>query len=99
MIKFFTIGHSNHSLEQFIHLLEENGVVMMLVDVRTAPYSRYNPHFNEEDLEAALREHDIQYAYAASSSAAARLIPTVTKAAVYPPKAQTTCTRSIILRS
>jgi uncharacterized protein (DUF488 family) len=63
MIKLYTIGHSNQSLNQFIHLLEDNGV-MTLVDVRSAPYSRYNPHFNRENLEAALREHDIQYAYA-----------------------------------
>jgi uncharacterized protein (DUF488 family) len=63
MIKLYTIGHSNHSLDQFVRLLEENGV-MTLVDVRSAPYSRYNPHFNRENLEAALRERDIQYAYA-----------------------------------
>jgi uncharacterized protein (DUF488 family) len=63
MIKLYTIGHSNHSLDQFIRLLEENSI-MTLVDVRSAPYSRYSPHFNKESLEAALRERDIQYAYA-----------------------------------
>ena len=63
MIKLYTIGHSNQSLDRFIHLLEDNGI-MTLVDVRSAPYSRYNPHFNKEHLEAALREHDIQYAHA-----------------------------------
>lgn len=63
MIRLYTIGHSNHSLEQFIRLLEENGI-MTLVDVRSAPYSRYNPHFNKDDLANALRERDIQYAYA-----------------------------------
>ena len=63
MIKLYTIGHSNQSLDRFIHLLEDNGI-MTLVDVRSAPYSRYNPHFNKENLESALREHDIQYAYA-----------------------------------
>ncbi len=63
MITLFTIGHSNHPLEKFIRLLEDNGI-MTLVDVRTAPYSRYSPHFNKEMLEAALRERDIQYAFA-----------------------------------
>jgi len=62
-MRLFTIGHSNHSLEQFIRLLEDNGI-MVLVDVRTAPYSRYNPQFNKEQLENALRLHDIEYAYA-----------------------------------
>lgn len=62
-MKLFTIGHSNHSLEKFIQLLDENGI-MILVDVRTAPYSRYNPQFNKDDLQRALARRNIQYAYA-----------------------------------
>ena len=54
MIKLYTIGHSNHSLDQFIRLLEENGI-MTLVDVRSAPYSRYNPHFNKSTGSGAAR--------------------------------------------
>ena len=52
-MKLFTIGHSNHNIEKFIRLLEDNGI-MLLVDVRTAPYSRYNPQFNKEHLENLL---------------------------------------------
>lgn len=62
-MKLLTLGHSNHSLEKFIRLLEENGV-MTLVDVRTAPYSRYNPQFNKESLEHELAARGIQYAFA-----------------------------------
>jgi len=62
-MRLYTIGHSNHNLEQFVRLLEDNGI-MLVVDVRTAPYSRYNPHFNKEHLENTLRQHDIEYAYA-----------------------------------
>jgi uncharacterized protein (DUF488 family) len=40
-MKLFTIGHSNHSIDKFIRLLQDNGVDL-LVDVRTAPYGRYN---------------------------------------------------------
>ncbi|MCL4506032.1 MAG: DUF488 domain-containing protein [Chloroflexi bacterium] len=58
----FTIGHSNHSIEKLIELLESNGV-MLLADVRTTPASRYNPQFNRENLEQILPEHDIQYAF------------------------------------
>lgn len=61
--ELFTIGHSNHSLDKFIRLLEDNGI-MALVDVRTAPYSRYNPQFNRENLENVLPPRGIQYAYA-----------------------------------
>ena len=63
MIKLFTVGHSNHSLDKFIRLLEDNGI-MLLVDVRTAPHSRYNPQFNKENLEGVLPQHGIQYAFA-----------------------------------
>jgi len=59
----YTIGHSNHSLEKFLQLLEDNGV-MTLVDVRTAPASRYNPHFNKSSLEQALLQRGIQYVFA-----------------------------------
>jgi uncharacterized protein (DUF488 family) len=62
-MRLFTIGHSNHHIEKFIRLLDENGI-MILVDVRTAPYSRYNPQFNKENLQSSLGLHDIQYAYA-----------------------------------
>jgi uncharacterized protein (DUF488 family) len=62
-MKLFTIGHSNHMLEKFIRLLEENHVGT-LVDVRTAPYSRFNPQFNKENLAHALSEREIEYAFA-----------------------------------
>jgi len=61
--RLYTIGHSNHSWDSFVRLLEDHGI-MTLVDVRTAPYSRYNPQFNRENLERALAEHGIQYVYA-----------------------------------
>ena len=62
-MQIFTIGHSNHSLDRFVRLLSDHGIER-LVDVRTAPYSRYSPHFNRESLEAALRQHGIEYVYA-----------------------------------
>lgn len=62
-MKLFTIGHSNHSLEQLVGLLEANNIAR-LVDVRSAPYSRYNPQFNKENLESALTDQLIEYVYA-----------------------------------
>ncbi len=62
-MKLYTIGHSNHSIEKFIQLLEENGI-MLLVDVRSAPYSRYNPQFNKENLANVLPQQMIEYAFA-----------------------------------
>jgi uncharacterized protein (DUF488 family) len=62
-MKLYTIGHSNHSIDKFIHLLENNSITT-LVDVRTAPYSRYNPQFNKENLEFVLSQREMQYAFA-----------------------------------
>lgn len=45
----FTIGHSNHTLDDFILLLGEYEIDV-LVDVRSQPYSRYAPHFNKKPL-------------------------------------------------
>ena len=58
----FTIGHSNHSLETFMHLVARHHVDI-LADVRSSPYSRFNPQFNRESLAVALQSSKIEYAY------------------------------------
>ena len=60
--KVFTVGHSNHTLEAFVELLREHRVDA-LADVRSAPYSRFNPQFNREPFAAALKEQGIRYVY------------------------------------
>ena len=57
-----TIGHSNHPLEAFLGLLGGRSVTA-LADVRSAPYSRFNPQFNRETLRGALAERGIRYVY------------------------------------
>ncbi len=58
----FTLGHSNHPPELFNRLLLQHGVDE-IIDVRSAPYSRYNPHFNHYALQHALDDIGIAYAY------------------------------------
>lgn len=48
----WTIGHSNRPLSLFLEMLRSHGVTL-LVDVRIAPRSRYNPQFDSESLAAA----------------------------------------------
>ena len=57
-----TVGHSNHPPETFINLLVRHGIDEV-VDVRSAPYSRYTPHFNHEPLQRALDDIGIAYTY------------------------------------
>jgi uncharacterized protein (DUF488 family) len=58
----FTIGHSNHELEDFLKILDDQGIDL-LVDVRTAPYSKYSPHFNKKRLKTNLEESGREYVY------------------------------------
>ena len=57
-----TIGHSNHSLAAFLRLLEQHDVTAV-ADVRSSPYSRFNPHFRREPLARALRDRGIAYLF------------------------------------
>lgn len=57
---FFTIGHSNRSLETFAGLLADAGVEV-LVDIRTVPRSRANPQFNEDTLPGSLAGFNVAY--------------------------------------
>ena len=60
--KLFTIGHSNHSIEAFIALLKKHEITA-LADVRSHPYSRYLPHFNQAELKTALSVVSIRYVF------------------------------------
>ena len=58
----FTIGHSTHTLKAFIALLQLHDVTAV-ADVRSAPYSRFNPQFNREPFAEALGGEGIRYVY------------------------------------
>ena len=58
----YTVGHSNHTSEAFVTLLRTRGVTA-LADVRSAPYSRFNPQFNRETLARALEAQGIRYVF------------------------------------
>ena len=62
MHTIYTIGHSTHTIEQFIELLKAHGIEE-LVDVRTIPRSRHNPQFGREDLAASLQQAGIAYTH------------------------------------
>lgn len=56
----YTIGHSTHSKEEFISILEEYDIEV-LVDVRSYPGSKYVPQFNKENMEIWIPENEIEY--------------------------------------
>jgi uncharacterized protein (DUF488 family) len=64
-LPYFTIGHSNRSLEEFVALLNEADIGLV-ADIRTVPRSRANPQFNKDALPDALAAFDISYEHVAA---------------------------------
>ncbi|WP_089937414.1 DUF488 domain-containing protein, partial [Candidatus Entotheonella palauensis] len=58
----YTIGHSSHLIERLIKLLSLHNI-SAVVDVRSHPYSRFNPQFNRENLRVALKQAEIAYVF------------------------------------
>jgi len=58
----YTIGHSNHPIDRFIALLQQHGIDAV-ADVRSTPYSRFNPQFRKERLDTALADAGIRYVF------------------------------------
>jgi len=56
----FTIGHSTRPIAEFLSLLQDVGVDL-LVDVRSIPRSRTNPQFNADALPGPLGDVGIDY--------------------------------------
>jgi uncharacterized protein (DUF488 family) len=60
--ELFTIGHSNHSIFDFLRLLSSYDITA-LVDVRSNPYSRHHPQYNQKVLAADLGKIQIAYVF------------------------------------
>jgi len=58
----YTIGHSTHPFAEFVALLR-GSAISAIADVRSAPYSRWQPQFNSRVLRKQLAEHDIAYVF------------------------------------
>jgi uncharacterized protein (DUF488 family) len=58
--ELFTIGHSIHTWETFLGLLQSHRI-SALVDVRSIPFSARLPHFCKQVLELRLRTAHIHY--------------------------------------
>lgn len=72
--ELFTIGHSTHSWEKFLELLRQHRIDAV-ADVRSSPYSQYNPQFNRDSLQRALRDQGIVYVFLGEELGARRSEP------------------------
>lgn len=62
MRTIYTIGHSSHTAENFLALLQQY-CIEVLVDTRSAPYSRYSPQFDRETLRDSVTAAGMKYLY------------------------------------
>ncbi len=70
----WTIGHSSREVAEFVLLLKENAI-NILVDVRRYPGSRKWPSYNQENLALILKEENIDYAHMLDLGGRRKLTP------------------------
>lgn len=58
----YSVGHSNHEADKFVRILQGFSIGIV-VDVRSAPYSKYCPQFNKKTIELVLKNSGIKYVF------------------------------------
>ena len=58
----YTVGHSNYTLDTFCDLLMAHDI-QVVVDVRSAPFSKYVPQFNKKEIARTLTDKNFQYLF------------------------------------
>ena len=61
-VPIYTLGYGSRSMDEFMAVLAAQQITY-LVDVRSAPYSRYKPEFSKDQLENHLRQNGVRYLY------------------------------------
>ena len=60
--QLFTIGHSTHFTGDFVGMLKQKSIEVVC-DVRSHPYSKYNPQYNKETIAGELKDNNIRYIF------------------------------------
>ena len=71
----YTIGHSNHDQRTFVSLLRTHAITAV-ADVRSTPYSGYNPQYDREILQKSLLRDGVRYAFLGAELGARSSDPT-----------------------
>src|SRR5215475_103312 len=62
----YTIGHGTRKIEDFLETLRSFSI-QYLIDVRSQPYSKFSPQYNQSDLKFFLERHGITYVFMGES--------------------------------
>lgn len=66
MVSLYSIGHGNRTIDDFVTMLKKYSIEYV-IDVRSKPYSRFNPDFSRGTLDRLLTEIGIRYVYMGDS--------------------------------
>lgn len=58
----YSIGHGNKTIESFVGELKSFGI-QYLIDIRSRPFSKWNPDFSQAPLQNHLKDFRIVYVY------------------------------------
>jgi uncharacterized protein (DUF488 family) len=58
----FTLGHSNHSLEDWLVIVSKHSLEV-IVDTRSSPFSKYAPQFDKPILQRSLESIGVRYLF------------------------------------
>lgn len=58
----YTIGYGNRKIDDFIKILLSFDI-QYLIDVRSRPYSKFNPAFSQDELKVFLKNSGIKYGF------------------------------------
>ncbi|GAB4315349.1 MAG: hypothetical protein Kow0059_07390 [Candidatus Sumerlaeia bacterium] len=58
----YTIGYGKRDLDELVALLKKHRI-KILVDVRSAPYSKFKPEFSKDKLASSLQREEICYVF------------------------------------
>lgn len=62
----YSIGHGNKKINDFVEELKSFDI-QYLLDIRSKPYSKWNPHFNQHQFQSELANFGIKYVYVGDS--------------------------------
>ena len=58
----YTIGHGHRKQEDFLALLKSYSIEF-LIDVRSQPFSKFSPQFNQHEIKSFLENNEIKYVF------------------------------------
>lgn len=60
--QIYTIGYGNRPIQSFLQLLKKYEIEV-LIDIRTSPFSRFNPDYRIQKFEVHLVNNEIRYLF------------------------------------